>query len=89
MAAPVAATPSASAGCSVRAKDVFAKGSRLSSRADVRAITSDGEELWLHRMVLEMWSSLFAELCVAAEEAPEADAGSAPVSASHRPPPLL
>ncbi|KAG2453878.1 hypothetical protein HYH02_002084 [Chlamydomonas schloesseri] len=56
-----------------RAEELFAKGSRLGARADVRAVTADGKELWLHRVVLEMWSSLFAELCVAAEEAQQAE----------------
>ncbi|KAG2434065.1 hypothetical protein HXX76_007793 [Chlamydomonas incerta] len=58
----------------LRPEEMFAQGSRLSARADVRAVTADGKELWLHRMVLEMWSSLFSELCMAAEEAPEPDA---------------
>ncbi|EFJ43410.1 hypothetical protein VOLCADRAFT_106845 [Volvox carteri f. nagariensis] len=75
MAAPVRvlgvspATQQAGRACGVRRPDeFFSRDGPLGARADVRVLTSDGQELWLHRVVLEMWSRLFLDLIAAHEE---------------------
>ncbi len=46
----------------------FAEGGALARGADVTVVTSDGVELFLHRVILGMWSDFFQDLCEAAAE---------------------
>ncbi len=58
-----------------RPDEVFSRDGPLGARADIRVLTSDGQELWLHRVVLEMWSSLFRDLIAAHDEIVSASIG--------------